>query len=77
MLVHRSALLCWPFLSCFKGYSLSDHGIRPASYGETGREILGPSIPCKTEKDIFDVLGLVYLEPNKREYGALAPKNAQ
>ncbi|SPQ98727.1 unnamed protein product (mitochondrion) [Plasmodiophora brassicae] len=59
------------------GYSLSDHGIRPASYGETGREILGPSIPCKTEKDIFDVLGLVYLEPNKREYGALAPKNAQ
>ena len=47
---------------------LSDKGLRHCIKGSNGEEdILGIYIPCQTEKDIFDVLGLDYKEPPDRE----------
>ena len=43
-------------------YQLSDKGLFP-KYTE---DLVGPCVPCKTEKDIFDALGLDYKEPHER-----------
>eukprot|EP00474_Spongospora_subterranea_P011464 CRZ11922.1 hypothetical protein [Spongospora subterranea] len=55
------------------GYSLGDHGLFPARYDEQGRSILGPCVNCPTEKDIFDVLGLVFIDPGKRANAVVTP----
>lgn len=47
-----------------KGYTLNEHGMKP-----TGDKPQPP--PMKTEKDIFDFVGLRYVEPNVRVRGAL------
>ncbi|GJP44776.1 hypothetical protein CLOM_g4195 [Closterium sp. NIES-68] len=47
-----------------KGYRLDDHGLvlRDAPPGTTAAK----SVPCKTERDVFDFLGLPWLEPHER-----------
>lgn len=45
-----------------KGFLLNDRGL----YYRNGKEV---PFNIKTEKDIFDVLGLPYLEPSERELG--------
>lgn len=50
-----------------KGYSLSDHGIYPNLRGTRNREIWkGELIPCYSEKDVFNFLGLTYRNPEDR-----------
>lgn len=50
-----------------KGLSLSEHGIKN---DETGEFI---DIGAKNEKDIFDYLGLEYVEPQDRKSNAIRP----
>lgn len=50
-----------------KGLSLSEHGIKDEG---TGKFI---DIDAKNEKDIFDYLGLEYVEPKKRNGAAIKP----
>jgi DNA polymerase/3'-5' exonuclease PolX len=45
-----------------KGYSLNEHTLTPV--GEHPLQPLPP--PMKTEKDIFNFLGLKYIEPENR-----------
>ncbi len=47
-----------------KGMQLDDHGLFKRVQGS---QILGPRINCKTEKDVFNELGLVYREPHERD----------
>ena len=53
------------------GYSLSEHGLLK---GVKGEKILGD---FKTEKDIFDILGMVYKEPHERVDGRAVQTQAQ
>jgi DNA polymerase/3'-5' exonuclease PolX len=48
------------------GYRLGDKAIRTAI--RVGKEVVseGPEIPCETERDIFNLLGLEYREPDER-----------
>ena len=45
-----------------KGYTLNEYGLFRYSNGQKGEKIITPS-----EKHIFDVLGIQYLEPEERE----------
>lgn len=49
-----------------KGYSLSDHGLYPVRRGPEGKQLLGASVSCPDEKDIFKHLGIVWVEPGDR-----------
>lgn len=50
------------------GYKLSDRGLRVRRHGNNSKdEILGPYIPCFSERDIFEALKLDYKEPWERE----------
>ena len=52
-----------------KGYSLNEHTLTPTAgqaQGQTQTQTQPQPPPMKTEKDIFDFLGLVYVEPEKR-----------
>jgi DNA polymerase/3'-5' exonuclease PolX len=43
-----------------KGYTINEHTMKPTKEGV-------PAVPAmRTEKDIFDFLGLVFVEPNER-----------
>ena len=72
-----------PFNRCMRsyarraGFTLSDHGIRPANYtcgqGRGARIWAGKpveSVEFCEERDIFDFLGLAYREPHAREIDA-------
>jgi len=57
-----------------KGYTLSDHGIAPAIRVNNDKVHVGLCIPCKTEEDIFTVLGLKYIKPvNRNTYETFSP----
>lgn len=45
-----------------KGYKLNEYGLYP--FGITGVE--GSSVPIRSEKDVFDVLGIPYRKPSER-----------
>ncbi len=50
-----------------KGFTLSDHGLSPAvRVAGAGRIWTGPSIYCRTERDIFKALGLEFIPPQGR-----------
>ena len=50
-----------------RGYSLSDKGIQPVVRVAKEKVHEGAYVPgCKTEKDIFDLLGLQYKTPEER-----------
>merc|ERR1711918_174516 len=57
------------------GYTMSDHGLYPvirledhtrAAPGQTGKIVRGKAVPCSTEEDVFDALGLEYRLPEER-----------
>ena len=50
----------------FSGYSLSDKDLIEARYQRNDRVWEGKSIPCATERAIFERLGLNYKEPHER-----------
>ncbi len=45
------------------GFKLNDKGLYPVN--DRG-EVTGPSVPCRTERQIFEALGLRYKEPWER-----------
>ncbi|KAH8938471.1 hypothetical protein BDL97_16G084800 [Sphagnum fallax] len=50
-----------------KGYKLDDHGLYPVVRDEHGNRVKsGASVPCKSEREIFDTLGFPWLEPHAR-----------
>lgn len=49
------------------GYMLSDHGLYPVARSLDHKEILGPSVQCETERDIFEALKVAYREPEARK----------
>ncbi|CAK9866813.1 unnamed protein product [Sphagnum jensenii] len=50
-----------------KGYKLDDHGLYPVVRDEHGNSVKsGASVPCKSEREIFDTLGFPWLEPHER-----------
>ena len=49
-----------------KGLSLSDKGLVPVVRVKKDVVHEGPPIPCNSEKDIFDAIGLEYKEPSER-----------
>ena len=55
-----------------KGFSLSDKGLHPViaqNFGQNGKEsdkFVGESIPCDSEKEIFEALHLPYRLPSER-----------
>lgn len=50
-----------------KGYSLSDHGLIPATRIKNEKVWEGLSIPCYREEDVFNALGLDYKKPEERD----------
>lgn len=52
-------------------FSLSQHGIAPAVRTDNGKtkNHVGVPIPTPTELDVFNVLGLEYVEPDQRDPG--------
>ena len=54
------------FFAKKKGYTLSDTLIAPAIRVNNDKVFTGKAIPCTTEKEIFDVLGLTYIPPTQR-----------
>jgi DNA polymerase lambda len=69
----------------YKGWSLNDHGLfrpdpstvkRGRSSGHSSKERL--PYEAETERDVFDVLGLVYKDPTERDcFDAVIPKNGK
>ena len=49
-----------------QGYHLSDHGMHKSVKEGAKVTAVGPNIICKTEKEIFDHLGLEYKAPHER-----------
>lgn len=50
-----------------KGYSLSDHGLYPVHKIDRLSKIKGTvTLPCYTEEDVFEALGLQYKKPEER-----------
>jgi DNA polymerase (family X) len=50
-----------------KKLSLNEYGFSPAAEKEKSAKELGSSIKCKTEEDLYEALGLEYVEPELRE----------
>ena len=50
-----------------KGYSLSDHGIKPSIHRKNDLSWKGQDIPCYSEEDIFKVLNIPYKTPEERD----------
>jgi DNA polymerase lambda len=48
-----------------RGYTLNEYGLYTYICGVKGEE----PIPAPSERDIFDLLGFLYLEPEEREFG--------
>lgn len=50
-----------------KGYKLDDHGLYPViSDAHGGRVKSSVSVPCKSEREVFEKLGFPWLEPHER-----------
>jgi DNA polymerase lambda len=49
-----------------RGYTLNEYGLYTYICGVKGDK----PIPAASERDIFDLLGFLYLEPGEREFGA-------
>jgi len=49
------------------GLSLSDHGLSRVEKTEKGQKIIPENIPCYTEHEVFDVVGVKYKPPEERE----------
>jgi DNA polymerase/3'-5' exonuclease PolX len=49
-----------------KGYSLSDHGIKPAEHRKNNLSWKGQNILCQTEEDVFKLLNIPYKKPEER-----------
>jgi DNA polymerase/3'-5' exonuclease PolX len=49
-----------------KGYSLSDYGLVPVIRVKNETVAEFTSIPCPTERDVFEALNLPYKEPHER-----------
>jgi DNA polymerase/3'-5' exonuclease PolX len=49
-------------LAIEKGYHVSEYAVQKKS--KDGK--LGPPLPVKCEKDIFDYIGMPYLKPEER-----------
>lgn len=61
-----------------KGFTLSDQSLHRAVHDGSHHDekhSVGKPIPCTTERDIFEVLGLPYYEPNDRNR-TIAPPTA-
>jgi len=50
-----------------KGWSLSDHGLSRVTKTEKGTKTTFENIPCYTEEEVFNVLGLKYRRPEERD----------
>ena len=50
-----------------KGMTLDDHGLFPIDHSDGMPYGDGKRVDAKAEKDIFDILGLVYKEPHERD----------
>lgn len=50
-----------------KGMTLSDHGLCPSIRNKQEKVWTGQNIPCFTEEEVFNVLGLTYRPPSERE----------
>jgi DNA polymerase (family 10) len=50
-----------------KKLSLNEYGFSPAAEKEKSAKELGSSIKCKTEEELYEALGLEYVEPELRE----------
>ncbi|KAG0611679.1 hypothetical protein M758_7G157800 [Ceratodon purpureus] len=50
-----------------KGYKLDDHGLYPVISDVHGGRVKSPvSVPCKSEREVFEKLGFPWLEPHER-----------
>jgi DNA polymerase lambda len=50
------------------GLSLSDHGLSRVEKDEKGKQkIIPENIPCYTEHEVFDVIGIKYKTPEERD----------
>jgi len=48
--------------------SLSDHGLSRVEKSEKGKQTMIPeNIPCYTEYEVFDVIGIKYKSPEERD----------
>lgn len=51
-----------------KGFTLSDHGLQPVAKSASKQKVgKGLGIPCLTEQQVFDALGLPYKTPAERD----------
>jgi len=57
------------------GLTLSDHGLSRAIRHNREKVWEGPSVFCETEQDIFQALGLQYVEPWRRNVQGTAPRS--
>ncbi|CAM6101513.1 unnamed protein product [Calypogeia fissa] len=55
-------------LASSKGYRMDDHGCFPVMKNADGASVANKSwsVPCKTEREVFDFLGFPWLEPHER-----------
>ena len=50
------------------GLSLSDHGLSRVVKSDKGKQTMVPeNIPCFTEHEVFDVIGINYKSPEERD----------
>lgn len=51
-----------------KGFKLDDKGLFPVTHDSHGQKVSNrdATIPCKSEKEVFDLLGFPWLEPHER-----------
>ena len=48
------------------GWTLSDHGLSPANRAAGDKVWVGSSVVCRTERDVFDAMGLDFVAPHQR-----------
>jgi hypothetical protein len=49
------------------GWTLSDHGLQPVNRVKgLGKVWIGDTVHCRTEKDVFEAMGLHYIPPTQR-----------
>ena len=48
------------------GWTLSDHGLQPATRAAGDKVWVGSTVVCRSERDVFDAMGLTFLPPHQR-----------
>ena len=48
------------------GWTLSDHGLQPASRAAGSKVWVGSTVVCRSERDVFDAMGLDFVPPHQR-----------